>query len=265
MPTLLVSPRFSTDNEALRKAASELHWDSHRVVRYQVPKEIKDPVVYGDLNFCDNIAQENYLGLLDPPNDWLATLPFKYLLREVQAMTLYELHKVRERSFIKPANDKVFIAGIYERGAHVPKRWIDPRCPVLVSEVVDFEIEVRCYILDRRLMTAGLYAESDYYGTLATSNQTAMTEAAFEGAQQFIQYLLDDPTVKMPSALTIDVGFIAGTGWAVVEANQAYSSGIYMRGPGIGADPKKVLPVLQRAGGLRRHVLAEDEQYLRNG
>lgn len=258
MPTLLQSPRFSTDSEALRKAAPSLGWSFHRVLRYQVPEDITDPVVYGDLNFCDVLARKLNLGLIDPPDDWLAKLPFKYLLRKVEAMTLGELGKVQERSFIKPANDKVFFAGIYEAGDHVPQRWLDPQCPVLVSEVVDFGVEVRGYILDRQLVTAGVYIDPD-------DHLLAMTQAAFGGAQQFIQYLLDDPQVEMPSALTIDVGFIAGIGWAVVEANQVYSSGVYMRGPEIGADPEKVLPVIQRAGGPRRDVLPEDEKYLRHG
>ena len=39
----------------------------------------------------------------------------------------------------------------------------------------------------------------------------------------------------------IDVGRIEGRGWAVIEANPAYGSGIY------GCDPQKVLEVVNRA------------------
>ncbi|HNB74240.1 MAG TPA: hypothetical protein PLS70_24185 [Acidobacteriota bacterium] len=41
--------------------------------------------------------------------------------------------------------------------------------------------------------------------------------------------------------MVIDVGVISGKGWAVVEANAAFGSGIY------GCDPAQVLPVLAEA------------------
>ena len=41
--------------------------------------------------------------------------------------------------------------------------------------------------------------------------------------------------------LVVDVGVIRNHGWAVIECNAAFSSGIY------GCDPVAVLPVLRRA------------------
>jgi hypothetical protein len=51
----------------------------------------------------------------------------------------------------------------------------------------------------------------------------------------------------LPCALVIDVGLIEDRGWAVVEFNAAWCSGI------LSADPDRVLDVLSRAcSGLHR-------------
>ena len=45
----------------------------------------------------------------------------------------------------------------------------------------------------------------------------------------------------MPPAFVLDIGQVVGRGWAVIEANPAWASGIY------GCDAAKILPILQRA------------------
>jgi hypothetical protein len=255
MPTLIVSPRFSLDAHSLWQVATkERGWGFHRAIRLQVPDNVEDPILYGDSVFCDAMARKLGLMLLEPADDWLAKLPQKYLLRKVDFMRAWDLQDVKQRSFIKPACDKVFPAGIYEEGWHVPLKYIDKGCPCLVSEVVSFEQEVRCYVLDRQIVTAGTYLTND-----AISDASA--QGAHIGAQQWLNYLLADESIEIPSAVVIDVGFIEGVGWAVIEANSAYNSGIYMRGEGISADPKKLLPLLQRASSrIPNHA---DRKYVR--
>ena len=51
--------------------------------------------------------------------------------------------------------------------------------------------------------------------------------------------MLSDARVDLPRATVIDVGTIAGRGWAVVEQNAAWGSGLY------GCDPEQVLEVLR--------------------
>jgi len=45
----------------------------------------------------------------------------------------------------------------------------------------------------------------------------------------------------VPAAISLDVGTIRGRGWAVVEANGAWGSGIY------GCNPDEVLNVISQA------------------
>lgn len=279
MPSLVLTPRLTTDSLHLEKAARQLGWPVHRARRYQVPHDIEDPIVYGEVTFCDVMAEMLGLGLLEPSDNWLAELPSQYLLREVRALAHEDLRVVRGRHFIKPANDKVFEAGIFECGAHVPYRRIDPEAPVLVSEVVDFETEIRCYVLDRRLLTAGVYAgkAADAICREGTSGPevlgglagAARTEAVlYDEGWRWMESFLADDQVDMPSAVVIDVGFIEGRGWAIVEANQGYCSGVYTEGYATatsspGADPKKVLEVIARSGGLRTNVGPDDRKWLR--
>jgi hypothetical protein len=52
---------------------------------------------------------------------------------------------------------------------------------------------------------------------------------------------ISEKDVVLPEAVVIDVGIIEGRGWAVLEANAAWCSGIY------GCDPAEVLRVVERA------------------
>jgi hypothetical protein len=263
MPTLVLSPRLTSDSVRLERAAHDSGWGTYRARRYQLPEDLEDPVVYGDIVFCDVMARELGLGLLEPSNRWLAELPLEYLQRTVRAMSHVDLkHAVDSRHFVKPANDKVFEAGVFEHGAHVPHRYIDPRTPVLVSDVVFFNMELRCYVLDRRVCTAGVYAFVDENRSEGRERQL------YENGLEWMGKFLLDNEIEMPSAVVIDVGFNPEFGWAVVEANQAYASGLYVGGfvtdsASPGCDLTAVLPVLERSGGLRQKVTAEDEKWLR--
>ena len=62
-----------------------------------------------------------------------------------------------------------------------------------------------------------------------------------EEAKEFTEDVLASMKDFTPRAVVVDVGQIAEKGWAVVEANGAWGSGIY------GCDPNLVLDVIQHA------------------
>ena len=66
-------------------------------------------------------------------------------------------------------------------------------------------------------------------------------EEEVKEARDFYTDLLGTSEVKLPPGVVVDIGKIKGHGWAVVEANPAWSSGIY------GCDPSLVLPVVASA------------------
>ena len=65
--------------------------------------------------------------------------------------------------------------------------------------------------------------------------------------KSFIKTVLADERVDLPKAAVVDVGVIAGRGWAVVEQNAAWGSGLY------GCDPAEVLRVLQQSASRVQH------------
>lgn len=247
-PTLILSPRFHADSQDLWRAAVARGWNVHRAIRYQPPDGTSRCCVYGEILVCDIMADRCDLGLLDPPDGWLAALSQHWTKRDVIACKAAELRAFKQKMFFKPANDKVFQYGVYETGADVPLRYVDPECPCLVSEVVEFNAEVRIYVLDGEPVTW------EYYRLFAEFTE----DEAREQAAVFAREVLADQADNLPSAVVLDIGHIQGRGWAVVEANQAYASGIYGQ-----SDTQKILDVVMRSAGPMASVSERDRRFLR--
>lgn len=237
MPTLILTPKHTEDSQALWRAAIEAGWGVHRLARWEVSADearLPDPVLYVDSLFGPGIADAFGVRLLDTADGWLATLPIEYRRREIH---LSNLGAARRRlvgeAFVKPPNDKSFAAAVYTAEtlpAHLPDE-----TPVLVSEIVKFEVEYRFFIADGDWRTGSVYARD---GVLSVGGSEP-SEATFAG--MFVNRLLDDNRVKLPRAIALDVGLIQGEGWAVVEANGAWGSGLY------DCDPIAALGVIELA------------------
>lgn len=248
-PTVLLSPQGSTDSNDVWMACMKKGWESHRARRMLLPDPVPEVMcAYGKNYFCDIMADRAELALLDPPDAWLASLPREILGRKIRFCKAKDVSSYRGKGFFKPANDKVFEAGIFEHGTDVPLRYIDPECPCLVSEIVAFDIEVRGYCLDGDPVALQQYR---LYGDRSE-------EEAHEGARAFIKDVLRSEAARLPSSVVLDVGWIDGFGWAVVEANPLYSCGIYV---GVAVDP--ILDCILRASGPKSLLLDRDRPFLR--
>jgi hypothetical protein len=239
MPTLIFTPRYTEDSQALWKAAGANGWTVERLTGWRVPEHLRsvpDPVLYGEALFGPSLAEQLGLALLNPPDDWLVRLPLEFKSRHVFLSTLGAVRSNRDPAFIKPPNDKSFPAGIY-LGVELPTEYPD-ETPVLVSEVVKWEKEFRCFILGRSLRTYSLYSR---YGELQREAEFFSTQEEDEQLEEFMATLLADQRVDLPHATVVDVGTIVGGGWACVEQNAAWGAGIY------GCSPTAVLEVLQHA------------------
>lgn len=112
------------------------------------------------------------------------------------------------------------------RGAGVP----DSSAVHLTTTLIDFRVEVRCFVAHGRVLTASTYlvdGHTEGWGI----DQWCLDAAGF--AQQCIQTLDDQP-----DGWVIDVGLDQRGTWRVVEANPAFSSSPY------DADPVGVLRTL---------------------
>jgi hypothetical protein len=239
VPTLILTPRFTDDSIALWRAANRKGWNVERMTRFRPPDDFRiadEPVLYVEALTAPLFAEALGVTLLEPPIDWLPRLPFEYRLRDLALMALGEARGVRDRRFIKPPNDKSFQAAVYA-GHELPAEYPDDM-PVLVSEVVTWGIEFRCFVLDRNVRTFSVYLRGGELQRDAGFPHSDQEEAELLG---YTSRLLSDSRVDLPRACVIDVGIIRDQGWAVVEQNAAWGSGIY------GCDPEQVLEVVRHA------------------
>src|SRR6185503_1263961 len=167
------------------------------------------------------------LRLVGPPLDWLPRLPAIWRGREVRLTTLADARKITERAFIKPADEKCFDARIYSTGAELPAPGPLPEdLPVLVQQIVEWTTEFRCFVLERKVVAVSAYWRD---GKLAKSEDGVWiaSDAERNEATRFCENVLRDPSVSIPDAIVLDVGIVRNHGWAVIECNAAFSSGIY--------------------------------------
>lgn len=241
MPTLILTPRFTPDAQALWQAAVRKGWAIERLERWEVPdrlRGVEEPVLYLEGLFGPTLAAAFGRTLFEPPVDWLARLPAEHRKRRVELLAAREARGLRGPAFIKPPNDKSFPARVYREGEF--PAFVEDSAPVLVSEVVEWESEFRCFLLDRELRALSVYLRNGELQRHRDFRHAGSEEAALRA---FVATILRDARVDLPRAAALDVGLIRGRGWAVVELNSAWAAGIY------GCDPEEVLEVLRHASG----------------
>jgi hypothetical protein len=252
---LLLSPRETQDSLAVARTARACGW---KVVRgtdgRAAPAGHEDSEVrlYGDPAFAELVARRLDLALLDLPADWLPRLPVECLRRRVWLTSLARARSEQRPMFIKAARGADIPSQVYrpDRGG-APVGTLTAELPVLVSEPVVWEVEFRCFVLEREVTTLSPYARlGRWYRWRRPPWPAPLAEVA--EALEFTSQVLSHPAVIIPPAVVLDVGKIARRGWAVVEANPAWASALY------GCDPGRVLPVLRRASRRRAQLTAED-------
>jgi len=245
---LITQPRVGTSaNEilALQMAARELGWDvlpapgGWRLEDDLINSGVKG-VPYGSQMFCEVISQQMGWKLKANPFDWLAKVPIQFTKRKIEFMTLGDAKKITERKFIKPADDKCFDAKVYESGTFTAHELISDDSPVLVSDVVEFTLEYRCFVEMNRIRTWSNYiynehiADPKYWDKVPDNEMLPYT---------FVQDMLweSEDWYGDPVPSVIDVGWIKGKGWAIIESNPAWASGLY------GCDPICALKVMEQS------------------
>jgi hypothetical protein len=216
---LLLSPRFSEDSIALRDAALRKGWDVERVRSWRTEEVPDVRAIYGETLWAKVIAEQVGRSLIEPPLDWLTTVPHELTGREIRYGTPEQLWPIKFPAFIKPADDKRFTATVY---ASMPE--IDFDQPILVSEPMHPQWEMRFWILNGKVLTASSYGAEgqsrvDRQGPFPSINRI------FDFAEQCAA------SPRTPPAVVIDV---TTTGvrnqvpvFQVIEANPCFGSGLY--------------------------------------
>ncbi|MCB9610137.1 MAG: ATP-grasp domain-containing protein [Polyangiaceae bacterium] len=240
------------------RAAIAAGWSVERLMSYRVPEGLaeRDPVLYGETLLIDAVSAELGLELLEPDYGWLPRLKRDYRQREIASMSLAAARQLPVPRFVKPVDEKLFRSQVYAPGElERVGQGLEDTTLALVSEVVEWQLEVRAFISERRVVTLSAYLRD---GELAQSadGEWPLSDRERHEATAFLEEILGDPAVELPPALVIDVGTLRTPGeqawrWGVVEANPAWASGL------CGCDPSRVLPLLATVNISARSVPRE--------
>lgn len=232
---IVLSPNFSEDSMIINQATIDTEFTAMRFGSWNVPAEYQNDVVavYGEDLFTTIAAEQCDLKLLKPADDWLASVPLKYTLRNIRYDRFRNIQNVQNK-FIKPVDFKFFPAGVYTSVEEIQGyNTIDKNIEVFVSDVVSWAIEVRCFVIDRQLQTWSTYiynGEIELKDTMLKNEELEMLN--------FLNEFLANKTIDLPKSVVIDVGYIPEKGWALIEANPVWSSGVYA------CNPKKVIDTI---------------------
>ncbi|MFD0683856.1 ATP-grasp domain-containing protein [Actinomadura fibrosa] len=256
MPTLVLSPRYTSDSKVLRSAAGLAGWRTERLSGWRAPERLRgeDVALYGEPTFVEVIAAQLGVALLDVPQGWLPGLPERHRRRSIDMSTLGDVRSSLARPvFVKPADGrKAFEGRVYGAPGELPgPDVLGDDLDVFVCEPVTWDVEFRCHVLDGVVVAMSPYLRD---GELALTDEGvwATADGEAEAAREYAETLIAE--VEVPPAIVLDVGFVRGRGWAVVEANAAWGAGLY------GCDPRAVLDVLAR--GCVRRISDEDRPWV---
>jgi hypothetical protein len=225
--TLLIPDKPDEERDAVAAAWCESGGEVIRLARFWEPPALKNDSVclYGGSNFSLVVAQKLGLELISPTDDWLLNLNPKWLKRNIFSRTLAEIENVDFPTFVKPLVPKTFRAAVYRTSQELADecKGLEKETKLLLGEIVHFEAEARGFVARQELLDCQIYEGN---------NQ-------LYGADNFIRDFLHEES--LPLTCVIDVGFITGRGWSIVEANASWGAGLN------GCDARRILPAIALA------------------
>jgi hypothetical protein len=257
MPALILSSRFTSDSQILRRVAQRLGWETVRLERSRLPDWFEAPDFEIGLFYTAPhafaVAQELSRSLLACDPAWITRLPSEALHRRVRLMKLREAQDLPGRWFVKHSVAKRFPASIYETPSlRAATSTLSPDTLVHVAEPVEWTREYRCFVLEGKVVAASAYRR-DGRVVKGPGETLGATGAELDDARSFATSAM--ASQDNPPAFVLDVGTIRGQGWAVVEANECWASGIYA------CDPEPILHTLLRACVHKRCLAEHDRQW----
>ncbi|MER6141878.1 ATP-grasp domain-containing protein [Streptomyces sparsogenes] len=257
---LALAPQYTTTSELLSTSAQRRGMDVEVLPAHGgagTAMGRRGGHYYGGPAFAARVVDALDVALLEPSDDWLATLPFEYTGRHIAMATLGEARRLSRPAFVKPPSDKSFPAAVYASGRCLPTGpELSLDVPVQISDVVTWAAEFRLYLLDGEVRTGSQYAT---FGRLDAERLDGHRYE--EPVLKFADDLLATCGGGLPSAVVVDIGLLATPEhgatdqWAVVEANMAWFSNCYA------ADPDRVLDVVLRSAGPREQMAERDRRF----
>jgi hypothetical protein len=181
--------------------------------------------------------------LCSPGAHWLPSLDSTLTSRTIHSGELTDLESYGTKQlWVKPSEAKIksLPAASYSYPDLV-NIFKENKLPSTVSlqwteEILDIDFEHRFFVADNKVISGSPYKVNGK-GYSKTINMSQ-----YDNAEMFAQFVLDSDSTNMPPAFVIDVGLNMKTQkWFVIEANRAWSSGLY------GTNPSAALDVIDYA------------------
>lgn len=181
--------------------------------------------IYGNETFGLVLAQKLDLQLHSPSDELLTELPNGLLQRSVRGVPMTGILDITFPAFVKSVVPKQIPSRVYATAEELRSQCIGLKQDMrfLVSQPVEFESEVRCFVLEGQVLAASAYEGSADVGQ----------------ASNFAASVAHNLSQSHP--IVIDVGRLRNGSWAVVEFNAAWGSGLN------GCDPDRILPAIEAA------------------
>ncbi|MCX8533138.1 ATP-grasp domain-containing protein [Chryseobacterium luquanense] len=232
---IALSPMYTEDSNNLKKASINSPYELNRFnAKWSIPEEFRSNViaVYGEDIYAEIVAEQCNLTLTKPDDNWLSKISEEFTKRKISYGRLKEFVD-EENIFIKCSDFKNFKAGVFDQVTNIKGfDSLDLESTVFTSEVVEWELEVRCFVLNNEIKTYSSYWRNDEFDT----NQLSKTEQ--KDLFEFFNKFMKQYSETLPKAIVLDFGIIKGKGWALIEANPAWCSGLY------DCDAEKALEVI---------------------
>lgn len=232
---IALSPMYTEDSNNLKKASINSPYELNRFnAQWKVPEEFRADViaVYGEDIYAEIVAGQCGLTLTKPDDDWMAHISEEFTQRKISYGRLKDFTEL-ENIFIKCADFKSFKAGVYDKVTDIKGfDTVDPESTVFISEVVEWQLEVRCFVLNGEIKTHSSYWRNSTFDT------NPLSETEQQEMFSFFEKFIRQYTSTLPKAVVLDFGIIRGKGWALIEANPAWCSGLYA------CDAEKALEVI---------------------
>ncbi len=209
---LIIPDKRDIERDAVAEAWQENGGDILRLGRFWEPPvlEVSQVRLYGPDTFCLVLAQQLNLDLVSPTDDLLIHLDEKWLKRQIQVHPLQQVARLDFPLFAKPLIPKQFRANVYpNKDALLDEcKGLSDDISVVVSSLVNFIAEARTFTLDGQVKTCAIYEG------IGDENEAHRFASIFAEENQ------------LPKTCVIDVGYVENSGWAVIEANATWGSGL---------------------------------------
>ncbi|PQA97150.1 hypothetical protein B0A69_03675 [Chryseobacterium shigense] len=232
---IALSPMYTEDSNNLKKASIHSPYELNRFnAKWNVPEEFRVDViaVYGEDIYAEIVADQCGLTLMKPDDNWLSLISEDFTKRKISYGQMKD-YVDQENIFIKCSDFKSFKAGVYQKVTDIKGfDTVDLNSTVFTSEVVEWQLEVRCFVLHGELKTYSSYWRNDAF------DMNPLSEQEENDLFVFFDSFIRKYASTLPAAIVLDFGVIKEKGWALIEANPAWCSGLYA------CDAEKALEVI---------------------